>query len=77
MIDVPYEIKPETKYYDFIEMCHIVNKELGYDQRSCGKIFYPDTMTFDDWQRVIQQKWNDLFSHVADDFGYVDIWVCW
>lgn len=39
--------------------------------------FSPDTMTFDDWQRVIQQKWNDLFSHVADDFGYVDIWVCW
>lgn len=51
MISVPYETKPETKYYDFIEMCQIVNKELGYDQRNCGKIFYPDTMTFDDWHK--------------------------
>lgn len=152
-MEVSFKIKPETKYYDFIEMCKTVDKELGYNQRNCGKIFYPETTTFDEWhkakkypqkdpqrnhknssqlwfaeykqeilegkikedvycdfwhfqldncvpddfrndsysrvyvgmglnfeyewQRVIQQKWNELFKDLADDSGWVDIEVSW
>lgn len=31
-MEVSFKIKPETKYYDFIEMCKTVDKELGYNQ---------------------------------------------
>ena len=41
--------RPEKDFYDFIEMCNEIDKVLGYDQRECGKHFYPETGKFDDW----------------------------
>lgn len=32
-------------------MCDTVNSKLGYDQRGCGKHFFPDTINFDTWRK--------------------------
>lgn len=43
-------IKQRTlNYYDFHEMRDLVDKELGIDQRNCGKLFFPETKSFDEW----------------------------
>lgn len=43
------KIKIDETFYDFIEMCKIINKKLGYDQRDAGKHFFPEAITFDEW----------------------------
>lgn len=37
--------------YDFFEMKGLVEKDLGYDIRDCGKHFYPETGKFEDWHK--------------------------
>lgn len=46
------KLKPQTKnFYNLMEMCDEVDNLLGFSQRGCGKVFYPDTGTFDDWHK--------------------------
>lgn len=33
-------------FHNFIEMCDLIDKKLGYSQRKCGKHFFPDTGDF-------------------------------
>lgn len=36
-------------FYDFMDMCQEITKILGYNPRNCGKHFYPETGSFDEW----------------------------
>jgi hypothetical protein len=29
------------------------------------------------WQLDIQKIWNELFKHLADESGYINIWISW
>ncbi len=138
------------KYYNFYELNDKVDDELGFNSRHCGKHFYPDSGTFDewcdskgygkvdsegknrsssniwfkeyeedaewkqvpymdfwhwqlescflndvrndnynklyvgldefrgaDWQLKIQKTWNKLFKNIANEEGYIDVWISW
>lgn len=36
---------------DLMVMCDDIDSILGYDQRDCGKRFFPDTLDFNEWHR--------------------------
>jgi hypothetical protein len=148
------DIKVKKEFYDFLEMCEIINKKLGFNQRGCGKFFHPETIDFgewcdskgygeidsegrkrgvsqlwfaewkqdvsnglykdvpyldfwhwqldnavnrdfrndsfgyvnisleltkdaEDWQKYIQKVWYETFKEIADEDGYIDIWISW
>jgi hypothetical protein len=50
---LPANIKPMKMpiTYRLNEMVDMVNAQLGYDQRACGKHFYPNTGDFNDWHK--------------------------
>lgn len=58
-------------FYDFIEMCREIDRVLGYDQRTCGKHFFPDTGNFDDW--CATKGYGDVDSE-GKDRGSSQIW---
>lgn len=131
-------------FYDFMQMCKIINQKLGYTQREVGKFLYPDGTDFETWYELcgeknygknkkiaqevynmayfdkipyldfwhwqienccdesfsndsyskfcispelaesepewiqnIQNVWYETFKDIADEDGYIDIWVCW
>jgi len=39
-------------FHNFIEMCDLIDKKLGYSQRKCGKHFFPNTGDFYDWHKM-------------------------
>lgn len=42
----------KLKFYDFFDLVETVDKKIGYDQRSAGKHFFPDTGNFTDWHKL-------------------------
>jgi len=43
--------KKTMEYYLFYDLNDEVEKSLGFDIRDCGKHFYPDTTSFDQWHK--------------------------
>lgn len=41
--------KIKKTFYDLMEMCDLIDKKLGYNQRDAGKHFYPNTTSFSEW----------------------------
>ena len=40
-------------------MCDNIDKILGYDQRDCGKHFFPDTVDFNEWHKIAKLPHKD------------------
>lgn len=49
-----------------------------FSNDSYSRVYVGMNLNFEyEWQRVIQQKWNELFKDIADDSGWVNIEVSW
>ena len=59
---------------NLIDMCKNINQILGYDQRECGKQFYPETGTFDDWHKANNLKVKDGDGNHKNSS---QIYFCW
>jgi hypothetical protein len=44
---------------NFTEMRNNIDTILGYDQRECGKVFYPESGTFEEWRKLNKLKIKD------------------
>jgi hypothetical protein len=42
----------KIKFYNFDDLVKLVDQELGCDQRDCGKFFYPESLSFDEWHKI-------------------------
>ena len=71
----------ETPYMDFWhwQMDNCVGDDFRNDTYSSVYVGMDPSYleNAEDWQKEIQQVWNDEFKHLANEYGWIKIWVSW
>lgn len=62
------------KSYDYMDIKKEVNTRLGYDMRSAGKHFYPESMTFEEWSKSTGIDNYGEYQKSGKEIPYMDFW---
>lgn len=69
----------ETPYMDFwhwqVDQC--VNDNFHNDSYGWVNISIECAEDAEDWQKEIQKVWYETFKDITDEYGRIDIWICW
>lgn len=68
-----------TPYMDFWhwQLDNCVGHDFSNDSYSTVCV-HPDCASdAEEWQKEIQQVWWETYKDIADENGYIDIWVSW
>lgn len=69
----------DTPYLDFwhFQLGYMFEGEVRNDSHQRLFVGYADQNVEETWIWDIQKVWKDLFGHLADENGYVDVWLSW